>query len=59
MTLIILTIICVCFFGCFLGEAIVARKKKFPEVVGVLSSAMTLITGMLTVTCIVLTALEF
>nr|DAR59186.1 MAG TPA: hypothetical protein [Caudoviricetes sp.] len=59
MTLIILTILCVCFFGYFLGEAIVAKKKKFPEVVVVLSSAMAIITWLLTCTSIVLTALEF
>lgn len=59
MTLIILTILCACFFAYFLWTDIVAKKKKFPEVVAVLSSTMTLITGLMTVTCIVLTILEF
>lgn len=60
MLLIILTIICVCFFAYFLGMAIVAdRNEKIPEVVGVLSFGMALVTGLLSVTCIALTILEF
>lgn len=60
MLLIILTIICACAFAYFLWVAITAsRNKETPEIVGVLSSGMTLITGLLMFTCIVLTILEF
>jgi len=56
---IILTILCACFFAYFIGTAIVTKKKKFPEVIYVLSLRMALSTGLITVTCLVLTILEF
>lgn len=58
MTLIILTILCACFFAYFIGTAIVAKKKN-EETINVLSLGMALSTGLITVTCLVLTILEF
>lgn len=60
MSLIIVTIICACWFAYFLWVAITAsRNKEMPEVVGVLSSGMALVAGLFMGTCIVLTILEF
>lgn len=58
MLLIILTILCACFFAYFLGTTIVAKKKN-EETINVLSLGMALSTGLITVTCLVLTILKF
>ena len=57
MLLIILTILCGCFFAYFIGTTIVANKKN-EETIGVLSFGMALSTGIITVVLIALTILE-
>lgn len=58
MLLIILTILCACFFAYFVGVTIVADKKN-EETISALSFGLALSTGLITVTCLVLTILEF
>ena len=57
MLLIILTILCTCFFVYFIGTTIVANKKN-EETIGVLSFGMALSMGIITVVLIALTILE-
>ena len=57
MLLIILTILCACFFAYFIGTTIVANKKN-EETIGVLSFGMALSTGIIMVVLIALTILE-
>lgn len=58
MLLIILTILCACFFAYFIGTTIVADKKN-EETTSILSFGMALSTGLITVVLIALTILEF